>query len=89
MESTGYGSLAYDSFRFLTAPLSDWPDCSVEQCCCWGTAGYRVRLLPSQHRNQTFGQLLARLRCKRCQSEPAPVYLCAANRSTPPMIQES
>ena len=60
--------------------LSDWPDCSLELCCCKGTTVYPVRLLASQHGNPTFEQLLVRLRCKRCRGKPAPVYLCAGNR---------
>ena len=64
----------------LTHRLADWPDCRLELHCCRGATVYPVRLLMTGYPGLTFGQLLARLRCKRCRGSPAPVYLCAGRR---------
>ena len=61
--------------------LSDWPDCRLEVRCCKGVVIYPVRLIAEQHGDRTFAAVLARLRCSRCGSRPAPVYLCAGHRS--------
>jgi hypothetical protein len=60
--------------------LSDWPACSLELQCCKGATLYPVRLLRQGHGDQTFWEILRRLRCKSCKRPPAPVYLCAGHR---------
>jgi hypothetical protein len=38
-----------------------------------------VRLLLRKHGDRTFNELLQRLRCEKCGSHPAPIYLCASH----------
>ena len=38
-----------------------------------------VRLLLRKHGDSTFKELLQRLRCEKCGSHPAPIYLCASH----------
>jgi hypothetical protein len=60
--------------------LSDWPECQLELHCCRGMTLYPVRLMIEQRGDVSFGELLPRLRCKKCRRPPAPVYLCAGHR---------
>jgi hypothetical protein len=39
-----------------------------------------LRLLAMKRGDRTFAEILPRLRCKRCNRPPAPVYLCAGHR---------
>jgi hypothetical protein len=57
--------------------LSDWPACILELTCCKGTILMPVLLLLRKHGDSTFNELLQRLRCEKCGSHPAPIYLCA------------
>ena len=38
-----------------------------------------VQLLLRQYGDRTFNDLLRQLRCQKCGSPPAPVYLCATH----------
>jgi hypothetical protein len=38
-----------------------------------------VRLLLRRHGDRSFNDLLQKLRCEKCGSHPAPVYLCASH----------
>jgi hypothetical protein len=67
------------AFR-LAHQLSDWLDCSLELHCCQGTTILPLRLLAMKRGDKTFAEILPRLRCKRCNRPPAPVYLCAGHR---------
>jgi len=64
----------------LSHRLLEWPDCRLELQCCKGTVLVPVRLLATQFRDATFGQVLPRLRCDRCGKKPAEIYLCAGHR---------
>ena len=64
----------------LAHHLSDWPDCNLELHCCQGTTILPLRLLATKRGDRSFAEILPRLRCKRCNRPPAPVYLCAGHR---------
>jgi hypothetical protein len=66
--------------------LSDWPDCHLEMrraACSGRTVLFPMKLLMERHGNTTFADLLAKLRCSKCQHRPAPVYVCAGTKRTP------
>ncbi len=68
-------------FRF-EHKLSDWPACILELRCCKGTVKIPVKLLIVQQGDQTFRQVVNKLRCNQCGKPPAPVYLCASHHRT-------
>jgi len=59
--------------------LSDWPECRLEvRCTCseWSVL-YPVRMLIEQHGDQTFDDLLLKLRCSKCRRRSGSVHLIA------------
>ncbi len=67
----------------LAQHLSDWPECSLELRC---QRSERVVMLSVrrllEREDQTFGTVLAALRCSKCGGKPAPVYLVAGHHRT-------
>src|ERR1700759_3991288 len=60
--------------------LSDWPQRRIEVRCCGRQTDLPTRYLAERYGDRTFNEILSRLRCPKCGSRPAPVYLCAGPR---------
>ena len=86
-ESEAKGYLPYGGFHppaFLPSQrLLDWPKCGLEMRCaaCKSTVIYPTKLLAERFGNRTFGEVLGRMKCKRCAVAPESVYLCAGHRT--------
>lgn len=59
--------------------LSNWPECRLEiRCPCseWSVL-YPIRMLIERYGDQTFDNLLLKLRCSKCRKRSASVHLIA------------
>lgn len=84
-EANGYlpsGGMHPPAFR-LSQRLLDWPNCRIEMRCgaCGSTVLSPTKLLAERHGNQTFAEVLGRIKCRRCGIPPESVFLCAGNRT--------
>ncbi len=84
-EAKGYlpnGGMHPPAFH-LSQRLLDWPECRLEMRCgvCGSTVLFPTKLLAQRHGNQTFSEVLGRMKCGRCCKPPVSVYLCAGHRT--------
>lgn len=63
--------------------LLEWPNCRLEMRCgaCGSTVLSPTKLIAERHGNQTFTEVLGRMKCRNCGSHPESVYLCAGHRT--------
>lgn len=83
-EMNGYlprGGMHPPAFR-PSQRLLDWPNCRLEMHCgiCGSTVLSPTKLIAERHGNQTFSEVLGRVKCRRCGIQPESVYLCAGHR---------
>lgn len=58
----------------LNSPIADHEQHWLELRCCKGVTYYPIRLIVQDHKGRgTVGDVVKRLRCKRCGGRPAEV----------------